>query len=48
MNYIIKKFCSEDISNIILFVDFYVVDFYWNLGFIFDFEGIKGMFWYLD
>ncbi|MDE5069028.1 MAG: GNAT family N-acetyltransferase, partial [Trichodesmium sp. St4_bin8_1] len=48
MNYIIKKLRSEDISNITLFADPHVVDFYRNLGFISDPEGIKGMFWYPD
>ncbi|NES63825.1 MAG: GNAT family N-acetyltransferase [Okeania sp. SIO2D1] len=48
MKYIIKKLRSEDISNITLFADPHVVDFYQNLGFIPDPEGIKGMFWYPD
>ncbi|NEP73082.1 MULTISPECIES: GNAT family N-acetyltransferase [Okeania] len=48
MKYIIKKLRSEDISNITLFADPHVVDFYHNLGFISDPEGIKGMFWYPD
>lgn len=48
MKYIIKKLRSEDISNITLFADPHVVDFYQNLGFISDPEGIKGMFWYPD
>lgn len=48
MKYIIKKLRSEDISNITLFADPHVLDFYRNLGFISDPEGIKGMFWYPD
>lgn len=48
MKYIIKKLRSEDISNITLFADPHVVDFYRNLGFMSDPEGIKGMFWYPD
>jgi ribosomal protein S18 acetylase RimI-like enzyme len=43
---LIKKLRSEDISNITLFADPHVVDFYRNLGFMPDPEGIKGMFWY--
>lgn len=38
----------EDISNITLFADPHVVDFYRRLGFMPDPEGIKGMFWYPD
>ncbi len=48
MQYVIKKLRSEDISNITLFADPHVVDFYRNLGFMPDPEGIKGMFWYPD
>ncbi|MCW6034927.1 GNAT family N-acetyltransferase [Spirulina subsalsa FACHB-351] len=48
MQYTIKKLRSEDISNITLFADPHVVDFYRRLGFILDPEGIKGMFWYPD
>lgn len=48
MKYIIKKLRSEDISNITLFADPQVVDFYRRLGFMSDPEGIKGMFWYPD
>ncbi len=48
MKFIIKKLRSEDISNITLFADPQVVDFYRNLGFMSDPEGIKGMFWYPD
>jgi len=46
MDYTIKKLRREDISNITLFADPQVVDFYRLLGFIPDPEGIKGMFWY--
>ncbi|MBD1921829.1 GNAT family N-acetyltransferase [Microcoleus sp. FACHB-831] len=48
MKYAIKKLRSEDISNITLFADPQVVDFYRGLGFMSDPEGIKGMFWYPD
>jgi ribosomal protein S18 acetylase RimI-like enzyme len=48
MKFIIKKLRSEDISNITLFADPQVVDFYRVLGFMPDPEGIKGMFWYPD
>ncbi|MBU6185425.1 MAG: GNAT family N-acetyltransferase [Synechococcales bacterium] len=48
MQQIIKKLRSEDISNITLFADAHVVDFYQRLGFLSDPEGIKGMFWYPD
>jgi predicted N-acetyltransferase YhbS len=46
MNYMIKRLRQEDISNITLFADADVVDFYNRLGFVPDPEGIKGMFWY--
>ncbi|HEY9703307.1 MAG TPA: GNAT family N-acetyltransferase, partial [Allocoleopsis sp.] len=46
MQFIVKKLRNEDISNITLFADPHVVDFYQRLGFIPDPEGIKGMFWY--
>ncbi|MCU0534161.1 MAG: GNAT family N-acetyltransferase [Hydrococcus sp. Prado102] len=46
MKYTIKKLRSDDISNITLFADPQVVDFYRQLGFVVDPEGIKGMFWY--
>ncbi len=46
MKYMIKKLRSEDISNITLFADPHVLDFYRGLGFMSDPEGIKGMFWY--
>ncbi len=48
MKQLIKKLRSEDISNVTLFADPQVVDFYRNLGFVPDPEGIKGMFWYPD
>lgn len=48
MKFMIRKLRSEDISNITLFADPHVVDFYRNLGFMSDPEGIKGMFWYPD
>ncbi len=48
MQQIIKKLRGEDISNITLFADPHVVDFYQRLGFLSDPEGIKGMFWYPD
>ncbi|MBW4659384.1 MAG: GNAT family N-acetyltransferase [Drouetiella hepatica Uher 2000/2452] len=48
MRQMIKKLRSEDISNITLFADPQVVEFYRGLGFMQDPEGIKGMFWYPD
>jgi aralkylamine N-acetyltransferase len=48
MKYMIKKLRGEDISNITLFADPGVIDFYNRLGFLLDPEGIKGMFWYPD
>lgn len=48
MKYAIAKLRNADISNITLFADPQVVDFYRRLGFILDPEGIKGMFWYPD
>ncbi|MGB5592625.1 MAG: GNAT family N-acetyltransferase [Crocosphaera sp.] len=48
MKYMIRQLRSEDISNITLFADPQVVDFYRRLGFVLDPEGIKGMFWYPD
>jgi GNAT superfamily N-acetyltransferase len=48
MKYIIKKLRSDDISNVTLFADPHVVEFYRRLGFVLDPEGIKGMFWYPD
>lgn len=46
MQEMIKELRREDISNISLFADAHVVDFYRELGFSADPEGIKGMFWY--
>jgi len=46
MQYTVKKLRAEDISNITLFADPHVLDFYRGMGFIADPEGIKGMFWY--
>lgn len=46
MNQVIKELRRQDISNITLFADPHVVDFYGDLGFVADPEGIKGMFWY--
>ncbi|MGF1481032.1 MAG: GNAT family N-acetyltransferase [Cyanophyceae cyanobacterium] len=46
MEYTIKKLRGDDISNITLFADPQVVNFYQRLGFVLDPEGIKGMFWY--
>lgn len=48
MKYMIKQLRGDDISNITLFADPQVVDFYRRLGFVLDPEGIKGMFWYPD
>jgi aralkylamine N-acetyltransferase len=48
MKQLIKKLRSEDISNVTLFADPDVVNFYKQLGFMPDPEGIKGMFWYPD
>jgi GNAT superfamily N-acetyltransferase len=42
MKYAIKKLRAEDISNITLFADPHVVDFYRGMGFMTDPEGIKG------
>ncbi|PSP16178.1 MAG: GNAT family N-acetyltransferase [Cyanobacteria bacterium QS_8_64_29] len=46
MQHVIQKLRHADISNITLFADAHVVDFYRQLGFSPDPEGIKGMFWY--
>lgn len=46
MKYMLKKLRNEEISNVTLFADPHVVDFYRGLGFMSDPEGIKGMFWY--
>ncbi|MDX2271263.1 MAG: GNAT family N-acetyltransferase [Cyanobacteriota bacterium] len=42
----IRDLRTQDISNITLFADQGVVEFYERLGFTADPEGIKGMFWY--
>ncbi|NJK40783.1 MAG: GNAT family N-acetyltransferase [Acaryochloridaceae cyanobacterium SU_2_1] len=46
MKQIIKELRRAEISNITLFADPHVVNFYRDLGFMPDPEGIKGMFWY--
>ena len=46
MDKVIRELRSQDISNITLFADRGVVEFYERLGFMPDPEGIKGMFWY--
>ncbi|KAG8068304.1 hypothetical protein GUJ93_ZPchr0005g15318 [Zizania palustris] len=46
MEKVIRTLLQRDISNITLFADNKVVDFYNNLGFEADPQGIKGMFWY--
>ncbi|MFN3362187.1 MAG: GNAT family N-acetyltransferase, partial [Pseudanabaenaceae cyanobacterium] len=43
---LINELRRADISNISLFADAHVVEFYKRLGFCPDPEGIKGMFWY--
>ncbi|KAL1213846.1 GCN5-related N-acetyltransferase 2 [Cardamine amara subsp. amara] len=43
---LVRALLQRDIANISLFADSQVVDFYQNLGFEADPEGIKGMFWY--
>ncbi|KAL8516993.1 hypothetical protein ACS0TY_015288 [Phlomoides rotata] len=43
---LIRSLLQRDIGNISLFADSKVVEFYRNLGFEPDPEGIKGMFWY--
>ncbi|XP_022761376.1 acetyltransferase NSI isoform X2 [Durio zibethinus] len=43
---LIRHLLQRDIGNISLFADSQVVEFYRNLGFEPDPEGIKGMFWY--
>ncbi len=48
MQYMIRKLRQEEISNITLFADPHVVDFYRGIGFRPDPDGIKGMFWYPD
>lgn len=46
MDRVIRELRTQDISNITLFADRGVVEFYERLGFTPDPEGIKGMFWY--
>lgn len=46
MNEIIKQLRISDINTITLFADPQVLNFYKNLGFISDPDGVKGMFWY--
>jgi ribosomal protein S18 acetylase RimI-like enzyme len=48
MKFVLKKLRNEGISNVTLFADAHVVEFYRTMGFISDPEGIKGMFWYPD
>ncbi|XP_010529340.1 PREDICTED: acetyltransferase NSI isoform X2 [Tarenaya hassleriana] len=43
---LVRALLQRDIGNISLFADSQVVEFYRNLGFEADPEGIKGMFWY--
>ncbi|KAJ4832536.1 putative acetyltransferase tap2 [Turnera subulata] len=43
---LIRALLQRDIGNITLFADSRVVEFYRNLGFEPDPEGVKGMFWY--
>ncbi|GLI62744.1 hypothetical protein VaNZ11_005483 [Volvox africanus] len=42
----VRSLLRQDISNITLFADSKVLDFYRQMGFEADPEGIKGMFWY--
>lgn len=46
INEIIKQLRCYDINTITLFADPQVLNFYKNLGFISDPDGVKGMFWY--
>nr|YP_009244329.1 GCN5-like N-acetyltransferase [Gelidium vagum]AMK96571.1 GCN5-like N-acetyltransferase [Gelidium vagum] len=46
MDQIVKELRYYDISTITLFADPQVVNFYRNIGFITDPDGVKGMFWY--
>ncbi len=48
MDRVIRDLRAQDISNVTLFADRGVVEFYRRLGFAPDPEGIKGMFWYPD
>eukprot|EP00891_Asterochloris_glomerata_P007843 jgi/Astpho2/7843/Aster-06130 len=46
VEHMVRTLLRRDIGNITLFADANVVDFYRQLGFEADPEGIKGMFWY--
>jgi ribosomal protein S18 acetylase RimI-like enzyme len=46
VEHMVRTLLRRDITNITLFADAKVVDFYKQLGFDADPEGIKGMFWY--
>ena len=46
INEVIKQLRYSDIHTITLFADPQVLNFYKNLGFISDPDGVKGMFWY--
>ena len=46
INELIKHLRFSDINTITLFADPQVLNFYKNLGFISDPDGVKGMFWY--
>ena len=46
MNELVKELRYKDISTITLFADPQVLNFYRNLGFMSDPDGVKGMFWY--
>lgn len=46
INEVIKQLRCSDIHTITLFADPQVLNFYKNLGFISDPDGVKGMFWY--
>ena len=46
MNELVKELRYQDISTITLFADPQVLNFYRNLGFMSDPDGVKGMFWY--
>nr|YP_010618993.1 hypothetical protein PNW47_pgp189 [Pterosiphonia complanata]WAX03006.1 hypothetical protein [Pterosiphonia complanata] len=46
MSEVIQQLRNHDISTITLFADPEVIQFYRQIGFIIDPDGIKGMFWY--
>lgn len=46
VEHMVRSLLRRDINNITLFADAKVVDFYRQMGFEADPEGIKGMFWY--